>query len=414
MTWTFVAFLGTVSLLSIGKPQKTFSESENRYLQKRPKFTVSSLADGSFGEKYEKYLSDQFPGRETWVAVKVAAERLAGKEDSNGVYFGKDGYLIEKFDTEKIEGEQLEKNLRVLADFTKKSVEMLGEERVRVMLVPSASQIMKDKLPALASPYNQDRVTEMLIEEIAGKPVEPAGKPESPAELYGGIEGIIAGPAGGPDGLIAESLANIIVPVSDALREHSGEALYYQTDHHWTIAGAFLGYQAWAQSMGIKPWKPEDFKVRTVTTEFHGTVHSKVNIPWNFDSIDIWEPKEPVDYGVTFDEEPKEYHSLYFYNALEGKDKYSVFLDGNHAITKIENRGMSGEGRERKLLIIKDSYAHSFAVFAANHYGTVYMADLRYLNVDMETWMEEQGITDLLVLYQIPGFSKEKSVMKLK
>ena len=86
--------------------------------------------------KYEKYLSDQFPGREAWVGIKVAAERLAGREDSNGVYFGKDGYLIEKFDTEEIEGGQLEKNLRRLAEFSWKAVEMLGEERVRVMLVP--------------------------------------------------------------------------------------------------------------------------------------------------------------------------------------------------------------------------------------------------------------------------------------
>ncbi len=383
MTWMFLAFLGTVSVISMGKPQKAFSESENRYLQKRPKFTVSSLADGSFGVKYEKYLSDQFPGREAWVGIKVAAERLAGREDSNGVYFGKDGYLIEKFDTEEIEGGQLEKNLRRLAEFSWKAVEMLGEERVRVMLVPSASQIMKDKLPALAAPYDQEVVTEKLAEEMR------------------------------TEGKQAEE-NRILVPAADILREHADEALYYKTDHHWTTAGAFRGYQAWARSMGIKPWEPEDFTVHTVTTEFLGTVHSKVNIPWKPDSIDIWEPKEAADYRVTFDGEPDEYDSLYFYDALEGKDKYSVFLDGNHAITKIENRGLSGEEKERKLLIIKDSYAHSFSVFAANHYGTVYMADLRYLNVDMGAWMEEQGITDLLVLYQIPGFSKEKSVMKLK
>ena len=125
------------------------------------------------------------------------------------------------------------------------------------------------------------------------------------------------------------------------------------------------------------------------------------------------QPKEEKDYRVSFDGEPKEYDSLYFPGALEGKDKYAVYLDGNHAITKIENRSITGDQKEKKLLMIKDSYAHSFAVFAANHFGTVYMADLRYLNLNLKEWMEEQEITDVLVLYQIPGFAKEKSVSKL-
>jgi len=90
-----------------------------------------------------------------------------------------------------------------------------------------------------------------------------------------------------------------------------------------------------------------------------------------------------------------------------------MYLDGNHAITKIENRSIEGDQKEKKLFIIKDSYAHSFAVFTANHFGTVYMADLRYLNLNLKEWMEEQGITDVLVMYQIPGFAKEKTVSRL-
>ena len=89
-------------------------------------------------------------------------------------------------------------------------------------------------------------------------------------------------------------------------------------------------------------------------------------------------------------------------------------LDGNHAITKIEKQEYHGrsEGEETAHDQITPM-PHSFAVFAANHFGTVYMADLRYLNLNLKEWMEEQEITDVLVLYQIPGFAKEKSVSKL-
>ena len=118
MTFLFLGFLGIVSLAGMITPQKAFSDSENRYLQKKPEFTVKSLLDGSYGEKYEQYLSDQFPGRNGWIGLKVTSERLAFQEDVNGVYFGKDGYLIEKYDTEDVEGEQLNKNMEKLAAFT--------------------------------------------------------------------------------------------------------------------------------------------------------------------------------------------------------------------------------------------------------------------------------------------------------
>ena len=379
MTFLFLGFLGVLSLLSIVTPQKAFSDSKNRYLQNKPEFSVKSLLNGSYGEKYEQYLSDQFPGRNVWIGMKVTTERLALQEDVNGVYFGKDGYLIEKFDTEDLEGEQLNKNIGKLAAFTGAAEKSLGKDHVRVMLVPSASQIITERLPFLAAPYDQGRVTEMLCRSLK----EAGGSRET------------------------------VLPAEEYLKRYREEALYYRTDHHWTARGAYLGYRLWAESVGLTPWTEEMFDIQTVNSEFHGTVYSKLNVPWRYDTIEVWQPKEEKDYRVSFDGEPKEYDSLYFPGALEGKDKYAVYLDGNHAITKIENRSITGDQKEKKLLMIKDSYAHSFAVFAANHFGTVYMADLRYLNLNLKEWMEEQEITDVLVLYQIPGFAKEKSVSKL-
>ncbi|WP_418578094.1 DHHW family protein [Hungatella sp.] len=379
VTFLFLGFLGVLSLLSIVTPQKAFSDSENRYLQKKPEFSVKSLLNGSYGEKYEQYLSDQFPGRNVWIGMKVTTERLALQEDVNGVYFGKDGYLIEKFDTEDLEGEQLNKNIGKLAAFTGAAEKSLGKDHVRVMLVPSASQIITERLPFLAAPYDQGRVTGMLCRSLK----EAGGSRET------------------------------VLPAEEYLKRYREEALYYRTDHHWTARGAYLGYRLWAESVGLTPWTEEMFDIQTVNSEFHGTVYSKLNVPWRYDTIEVWQPKEEKDYRVSFDGEPKEYDSLYFPGALEGKDKYAVYLDGNHAITKIENRSITGDQKEKKLLMIKDSYAHSFAVFAANHFGTVYMADLRYLNLNLKEWMEEQEITDVLVLYQIPGFAKEKSVSKL-
>ena len=89
-------------------PDQAFSQTENRYLQRLPEFSLKALLDGSYGKKYEAYLSDQFPVRDQLVALKTEAELIQGKEDVNGVYIGKDGYLMERFEREDIETEQME------------------------------------------------------------------------------------------------------------------------------------------------------------------------------------------------------------------------------------------------------------------------------------------------------------------
>lgn len=85
-----------------------------------------------------------------------------------------------------------------------------------------------------------------------------------------------------------------MVPVRDALlaahfdSSISSDALYYRTDHHWTSAGAYIGYTAWADSLGIDPLAPSDFAIETVSTNFLGTIHSKLNLPIAPDSIQLY------------------------------------------------------------------------------------------------------------------------------
>lgn len=372
ITLSFLGFLVMISIISAWMPKKAFSERENRYLKQKPEFTMEGLLDGSYGLAYEEYLSDQFPARNSWIGVKVLAERMQGKQEVNGVYFGKDDYLIERFDREQIASQQLGKNLESLIGFVKTAGEILGEGRVQVMLAPSASQVLKEKLPWLASPYDQSQVTEYLVKELG--------------------EGQV-------------------VMVEEELRAHKDQEIYYKTDHHWTALGAYYGYRKWAQDVGITPWSQDAFEQKTVSEDFLGTVYSKVNVAHKPDSIQLYLPKEPVSYRIFYDG-AREPGPMYQEEALKGKDKYSVYMDGNHGLTEVYTEAGTAEAG-RRLLVIKDSFAHSFLPFAVNHFEETYMIDLRYFNGSVHGLMEEHGITDVLVLYQIPGFAKEKTVSKL-
>ena len=54
---------------------------------------------------------------------------------------------------------------------------------------------------------------------------------------------------------------------------------------------------------------------------------------------------------------------------------------------------------DRKLLIIKDSFAHCFTPFVLEHFEETYLVDFRYFNTPISHFIEENEITDILVLY---------------
>ncbi|MFR0666711.1 MAG: hypothetical protein ACLSIF_08425 [Faecalimonas umbilicata] len=97
--WMALGFISCIALLVLADgitKERKFSEEENRMLATKPKASVETVMSGKFMSQYEKYKSDQFLGRDFWVSLKTKADLLLGKKDSNGVFKGADGYLLEE------------------------------------------------------------------------------------------------------------------------------------------------------------------------------------------------------------------------------------------------------------------------------------------------------------------------------
>ena len=101
-------------------PDRTFSENENRVLASAPEFSWKKLFEGKFMSDYETYITDQFFLRDEWIQLKTRTEIALNKQDINGVYMGKDGYLIERHEDSKIDFEMLEKSKNYLLQFVEK------------------------------------------------------------------------------------------------------------------------------------------------------------------------------------------------------------------------------------------------------------------------------------------------------
>ena len=107
---------------------------------------------------------------------------------------------------------------------------------------------------------------------------------------------------------------------------------------------------------------------------------------------------------VNYVEEQKKTASLYDSSMLEGRDKYGVFLGGNHPLIDIKTTADS----TRRLLIFKDSYANCFIPFLTPYFREILVVDPRYYTGNLEELMEQNRLTDVLFLYNGNTFFQDR------
>ena len=324
-------------------------------MTQKPQFTIADFISGKFSGELEKYLTDQVPLRDGWVTMKTYMELAIGKRESGGVYLCKDQYLMDKFTS--YSKKQLAANAAALADLQEK----LAAEGVSMntILVHMAAQVLTDKLPAYAPAADYAAIFQVLTDA--------------------GVD---------------------TVNVWSTLAAHSGENIYYRTDHHWTSLGAYYAYCAWR---GIQP-NADEWTQEILCGNFRGTTWNKVPLPTvPAEEIAAW--YKHINRSVSYNNGQYETDSIYERKYLSGSDQYAVFLNSNQAQTVIEGSGKSG-----KLLLIKDSYGNTFSQSPVEDYAEVHVLDLRFFKGDAVDYAKENGITDALVLYGVQNFVKDTNL----
>ena len=94
----FAILILVLSIVNLFSGTKKVSETENRELAQKPELTAEAVGSGNYAKQYQEYFNDQFVFRDSWIQLKTGFDRLLGKVEENGVYIGKDGYLIERFE----------------------------------------------------------------------------------------------------------------------------------------------------------------------------------------------------------------------------------------------------------------------------------------------------------------------------
>ncbi len=363
LTVLFSLFILVFSLLFVIMPEKEFSEQENRYLATAPEFSLSSLFFGDFTSDFETYLSDQFPFRDQWITFKAASELAMGKTQNNGVYYCGNDTLIEEFEDPDME--LLDTNLAAVNTLVDRT-----DCDVYFQLVPTASEIWRNKLPDYAQSADQLELIDYC---------------------YSGTN-------------------TINIDTASVLAAHSDEYIYYRTDHHWTTLGAYYGYTALAEAMGFTPSPLETYDRVTVSDEFYGTTYSSSGFSWVApDSIETFVPESDAVTVTNYPSGSPVEGTMYDSSFLDRKDKYSMFYGGNTPLLHIE----TGTEDKGSLLIIRDSYADCFTPFLYDKFSDIYQLDLRYYRTSLNDFIEENDIDTILLFYSTMSFMTDNSLFLL-
>lgn len=389
MIGVFSVIILGISISTLVLPKRESSENENRSLAKFPSLVneaklekaenfgdflgaikwnyITERKKASFMDDFETYFADHLVGRDLWVEGANTISKLTGKQEINGVYTV-DNQMIQSF--RKYDEEEVAKSIAAMNKFA----ERFPDKQMSFMLVPTAQELFKDKLPSYAG----------LL-----------GEKDFIDKCYSQLEGIAP------------------IDALSYLSEHKNEYLYYRTDHHWTSLGAYYAYCAAAKTLGYGAYGLNSFNVETVSSDFRGTLYSK--------TLDSGVPADSMDYYTLSNGEPKVtlksinngketvYDSLYVRDYLKVKDKYSSFTGENAPVVEITTDVDNG----KNLLVIKDSYAHALVPFLSKHYSKITMIDMRYINTGLDSVINFDEYEQVLFMHNVITFTEDGSLKKL-
>ncbi len=355
----FLGFIFTLTFLNVFSSKAEYSENENRNLSPLPTLNMQNIFAGKFDDEFESWFSDHFTMRDMWIPAKARIRSLTGSIENNDVYLGKNGALIQKFSSynETI----VKNNISYINEFCSEN-----DIQANVMIVPDAAYGQSDLLPTGSFNIDEGKLISKIQKELKD-----------------------------------QNFINITKELAETKND------YFKTDHHWNETGAKIGYDAICREVLQK--EPQEFQYLKVSDSFKGTMYSKSGAFWD-DGDDIYMMSNQNTHGARISyEDGSTSASLFINDNLGKKDKYTYYLDGNHAYAKIT----TSVKNKRKALIVKDSFSHILIPYLASEYSEIELVDLRYYRNGVSQLLDHKENTDFYVIYSVETFCTDTNLAGL-
>ncbi len=358
----FCAFLGVMVLLYLFLPKNEFSQLEKRYLADAPEVSLENILDGGFMDETADYMADQMPFRDFFVGLNAYYDLLSGRQVTKDIYTAEGDRLVEA--PVVWNPTAVQRNMNAINTFGD-----AVDVPMDLMLIPSAGWAAQDLIQGLADEYTDAQIID---------------------EIY--------------------AMADNGVQTCSVTEAFDGRAdLFYQTDHHWNSMGAWTGYSLYAEALGMPYREADTFTVEAVEG-FRGSTYSRSGL-WltSAEAVELWHGSEQVT--VTNAESDAPHDGVFYRERLNEADMYTVYLDGNHSLVRLENPDALTDDT---LVVVRDSYSNSLGCFLTETYGTVILVDLRYYRQPVSELCAAENADRVLVCYSIGNFMSDTNIVWLK
>ena len=189
--------------------------------------------------------------------------------------------------------------------------------------------------------------------------------------------------------------------------------IYFRNDTKWTSYGAYCVYKTVIQKLGFIPTSYDKYTVEHVNDKFRGTLYNRtfskkpkadvLDKYVYFDGAEVLSCERIQSDGTSSEGE------LIDMSRLSSSDMYSMYLGEDIPVLKIKTSAQS----EKKLLVIKDSYADCFIPFLTQHYSEITVVSSDILEGSLSEFVDVNEYPQTLFMFGIENFDKGSSLEKI-
>ena len=188
------------------------------------------------------------------------------------------------------------------------------------------------------------------------------------------------------------------VNVYEEMYSHRDEYLYFKSDHHWTQRGAYYAYRAFAESVGLEPTPLEDFDYGIHNDSYNGSLYQYTHderVKTFIDTIETFNSRKEYTMTVTTS---TGYTFTTSSAIVAGNKTYANFISGDNPYTVIN---VPENPQDKNILVLKDSFGNAFVPFLCEHYGNIFVVDVRYSAFNLHEHLSDNGITDIVFVNNV-------------
>lgn len=404
-----------VAVVLLLAPRSTISYEENRVLAEKPKFSLTSLLDGSYTSGWSEYYNDTVPFRSKLKKTISAMMQWTGvQSEEDTVFFGNVSQVKKKTTTPVATTESVETTVAVAAagndetntepavtttvvttteDPNDEPAAEIGEgiilDHKRAVCVYGGSFSVGQDYAETLNAYQQDLGSDVQVYSLVAPTAVSYYLPEEYANYT-------ASETENIDNI--NSYLNGVKPVDayNALKPHTAEAIYARTDHHWLPLGAYYAAEAFAKVADVPFASLADYDTAT-KKDYVGSMYTYTESAVLLDNPEeftyyIPKNKYKTTYYSTSFTDPTEGDLLMNLDGYDNSMYYLVFMGGDDKITHVETDCKNG----RTLVIFKDSYGNALVPCLTSSFENIYVCDMRYFELNAIDFCKQVGCTDLL------------------